>query len=154
MGKYAIIRKDRVPYPVPLSVLHTEETPLENGMVVGLKGYVENERECYKAGLFAEGDDYAIIDCSTLMYDERLDDTDYCLVKDYPGRVIVPQKYDEYTLAAKLFPEGLVVGDYVKPDTSTIGKYAKANSKAEAIGRVAEVDVDFEGQASILIDFL
>ena len=35
---------------------------LENGMVVGLKGYVENERECYKVGLFAEGDDYAI-DC-------------------------------------------------------------------------------------------
>lgn len=154
MGNYAVIRKDRVPYPLPLNVLHTEETPLENGMIVGIKGYAENERECYKIGLFAEGDEYGILDCSTLLYDERLDDSDYCLKKDYPGRVIVPKKYDEYTVAAKLFPEGLAVGDYVKPDTATIGKYTKATTKEEAIARVAEVSVDFDGQDSILIDFL
>ena len=37
MGKYALLRKDRVPYPKPLSALHEENTPLENGMIVGIK---------------------------------------------------------------------------------------------------------------------
>lgn len=155
MGKYALLRKDRVPYPKPLSALHEENTPLENGMIVGIKGYAKGERECYKIGQYAAGDRIAIVDCSTLMYDERLDDSDYCLEKGYPGRVLPVDNFDEYTIAKKFFPEGLAVGDYVKPDTANLGKYAKAEGLEDAIGIVAEIDVDlFDRQDSILIDFL
>ena len=30
MGKYALLRKDRVPYPKPLSALHEENTPYDS----------------------------------------------------------------------------------------------------------------------------
>ena len=147
----AIIRKDRQPYPNPINVICDEK--LENGMVVGVKGFAENgEREMYKVGKYAEGDVMAIVDCSVLMYDSRQDERDFELVPGERGRVMYLGHGDVYTISDALLPEGLVVGDKLVPDTENIGKYVKDNSNGVFL--VRRVGIDFEGQPSTVVEIV
>mgnify|MGYP006919072631 CR=1 FL=1 len=146
----AIMRKDRQPYPNPINVISDEV--LENGMVVGVKGFAENgERELYKVGKFAEGDIAAIVDCSVLMYDPRYDERDFELKAGERGRVEYLGHGDVYTISNALLPEGLVVGDKLNPDTENLGKYVKAD---EGIFLVRRIDLDFETQPSTMIEVI
>ena len=145
----AIMRKDRQPYPNPINGIC--EQVLENGMVVGVKGFAENgERELYKVGQFAEGDLAAIVDCSVLMYDAQMDERDFQLLAGERGRFEYLGHGDVYTISNAFLPEGLVVGDKLAPDTANLGKYVK--DAANGMFLVRRVGIDFEGQPSTMIE--
>lgn len=145
----AIMRKDRQPYPNPINVICAEV--LENGMVVGVKGFAENgERELYTVGKYEEGDFMAVVDCSVLMYDPYYDERDFELKAGERGRVMYLGHGDVYTISNAFLPEGLVVGDKLAPDTENLGKYVKDD--ANGVFVVQRVDLDFEGQASTMIE--
>ena len=143
------MRKDRQPYPNPINGIC--EQVLENGMVVGVKGFAENgERELYKVGQFAEGDLAAIVDCSVLMYDAQMDERDFQLLAGERGRFEYLGHGDVYTISNAFLPEGLVVGDKLAPDTANLGKYVK--DAANGMFLVRRVGIDFEGQPSTMIE--
>jgi hypothetical protein len=145
----AIMRKDRQPYPNPINGIC--EQVLENGMVVGVKGFAENgERELYKVGQFAEGDLAAIVDCSVLMYDAQMDERDFQLLAGERGRFEYLGHGDVYTISNAFLPEGLAVGDKLAPDTGNLGKYVKDD--ANGMFLVRRVGIDFEGQPSTMIE--
>lgn len=144
----AIMRKDRQPYPNPINFI-SEET-LENGMVVGVKGFAENgERELYKVGKVEEGDLLIVVDCSVLMYDPRYDERDFELKPGERGRGMYLGHGDVYTISNAFLPEGLSVGDRLAPDTENLGKYVVADDGAFVVRRV---ELDFEGQMSTMIE--
>lgn len=145
----AIMRKDRQPYPNPINGIC--EQVLENGMVVGVKGFAENgERELYKVGQFAEGDLVAIVDCSVLMYDAQMDERDFQLLEGERGRFEYLGHGDVYTISNAFLPEGLAVGDKLAPDTGNLGKYVKDADNGMFL--VRRVGIDFEGQPSTMIE--
>lgn len=144
----AIMRKDRQPYPNPINAI--SDVVLENGMVVGVKGFAENgERELYKVGQAAAGDVLAIVDCSVLMYDPRYDERDFELGIGERGRVEYLGHGDVYTISNAFLPEGLAVGDTLEPDTENLGKYVKSDGGMFLVRRI---DIDFEGQPSTMIE--
>lgn len=144
----AIMRKDRQPYPNPINGICDQV--LENGMVVGVKGFAENgERELYKVGQFAEGDLAAVVDCSVLMYDTQMDERDFQLLAGERGRFEYLGHGDVYTISNAFLPEGLAVGDKLAPDTGNLGKYVKSD---DGIFLVRRVGIDFEGQPSTMIE--
>lgn len=145
----AIMRKDRQPYPNPINGIC--EQVLENGMVVGVKGFAENgERELYKVGQVADGDVLAIVDCSVLMYDAQMDERDFQLLAGERGRFEYLGHGDVYTISNAFLPEGLAVGDKLAPDTGNLGKYVKDADNGMFL--VRRVGIDFEGQPSTMIE--
>lgn len=144
----AIMRKDRQPYPNPINGICDQV--LENGMVVGVKGFAENgERELYKVGQFAEGDLAAVVDCSVLMYDAQMDERDFQLLAGERGRFEYLGHGDVYTISDAFLPDEITVGDKLAPDTGNLGKYVKSD---DGIFLVRRVGIDFEGQSSTMIE--
>lgn len=146
----AIMRKDRQPYPNPINVISTVK--LENGMVVGVKGFEnKDERELYVVGQYAEGDKIAVVDCSVLMYDTKKDERDFELEIGERGRCEYLSDGDVYTISNAFLPTGLVVGDKLAPSTTELGKYVKAD---DGVFIVRKADLDFEGQPSTMIEVI
>lgn len=146
----AIMRKDRQPYPNPINFI-SDET-LENGMVVGVKGFAENgERELYKVGRAEDGDLLVVVDCSVLMYDERLDERDFELKPGERGRGMYLCHGDVYTISNAFLPTGLAVGDKLAPDVENVGKYVVAE---DGVFVVRRVELDFFGQMSTMVEVI
>lgn len=150
----AIIREDRVPYPFPVFIKHNlSDMNLENGMLVGVKGFASGERELYNVGKIAAGDMLAIVNCDTVQYDDRLSEEDFLLKKDVPGNANYLQKGEMYTIA-KIFVEGnaLAVGDKLKAKATTT-HFEKDSVGTDAIAVIRRL-VTFEGQESVTIEIL
>ncbi|MCC0684075.1 hypothetical protein [Clostridioides sp. ZZV14-6345] len=146
-----IVRLDRLPYPNPISIKHKNETPLENGAFLGIKGFAQNERECYEVEALKDDSQLAILKCSVLMHDERLDERDFVLKKDIAGRAYLPQKGEVYTIAKSHFDGDLVVGDKLEKKAATYQLTKKTTNEAVAIVRKI---LSYEGQPSVMIEII
>lgn len=146
-----IIREDRVPYPNTINVIHKSETPLENGQVLGVKGFATGERELYEVGAYASGDMIAILTAATLQYDERKDERDFVLAKDKAGKANYLQKGEVYTIAADLVHASPTVGDKLSVSGN---KFAKSTDGSDAVAVLRRKDVIFGGQKSVTIEIL
>lgn len=152
MYKYAIIREDRVPFPNPINVAHNSDTALQNGAILGVKGFKAGEREVYDVGTVAAGDMIAILVSSTLQYDDRLGEGDFALEKGKAGKANYVARGEVYTIAKTMVTGIVVVGDKLK---AKVGGNAleKSADGVDAIAVVRRV-VNFEGQDSLQIEFL
>lgn len=148
-----IIREDRVPYPNTINVIHNLETPLENGQILGVKGFATGERELYEVGAYAEGDMIAILTAATLQYDERKDERDYVLEKGKAGKANYLQKGEVYTIAKDLVHGSPKVGDKLLV-TASANKFEKSSDGNGAVAIIRRVDVTFGGQESVTIEVL
>jgi hypothetical protein len=146
-----IIREDRVPYPNTINVIHKLETPLENGQVLGVKGFATGQRELYEVGAYTEGDMIAILTAATLQYDERKDERDFALVKDKAGKANYIQKGEVYTIAVDLVHAAPAIGDKLLVSGN---KFAKSTDGNGAVAIVRKKDLIFGGQKSVTIEIL
>lgn len=148
----AIIREDRVPYPNPINIVHASDTALENGMIVGVKGFKTGERELYDAGTVAAGDMIAMVNCDALMYDESKDERDFTLVKSVAGKANYLQKGEIFTISKVIAGGTVTVGAKLKPKVGA-NVFEVSSDGVGAIAIVRKL-VTFEGQDSAMIEIL
>ncbi|WP_024620199.1 hypothetical protein [Metaclostridioides mangenotii] len=149
-----IIRLDRMPNPHPISVKHKEKDGLENGAFLGVTGFAANERECYEVDKLTEGNEWAILACSVLQHDERLDERDFKLTLGAAGRAYIPQKGEVYTIAKTHFDGDLVVGSKLQlKDASYKIMLQPEVDAGVAVAKVRRL-TKYSGQDSIQIEIL
>jgi hypothetical protein len=147
-----VIRLDRIPYPNPVSVMHSEEKGLENGAFIGENGFREGYLECYDVQPLKAGEGWLILACDVLQYDERLDERDFVLLPGKAGRAYIPQKGEMYTIAKSHFDSG----DTLKKDDKLQlkdGTYQlKLAEEGSQVAAVVRKVVRYAGQESLKIE--